>query len=93
VGVAERGDGVDAEVSDVCGRLYRDCYGCGDLGFDCCGVAGWGVGVVCCDDGFVGGATFVAGGSRLIGCGDRGTARLIGFEVVAVSYDDGRGDE
>ncbi len=47
---------------------------------------------MCCDAGSVGGSAFVAGGSRLIG-GDGGAAGLVGFEVVAVAYDDGGTDE
>ena len=92
VGVAECGDGVDAEVSGLCGGLCCDCYGCGDFSFGCGALAAVGVGALCGDAGLYGGEAFVAGGSGLVG-GDGWVAGLIGFEVVAVAYDDGGADE
>jgi hypothetical protein len=49
VGVAECGDGVDAEVSGLCGGLCCDCYGGGDFGFSGGALAVVGVGALCGD--------------------------------------------
>ena len=92
MGFAECGDGVDAEVSGLCGGLCCDCDGCGDFGFGCGALAVVGVGALCGDAGLYGGEAFVAGGSGLVG-GDGGVAGLVGFEVVAVADDDGGADE
>ena len=92
MGVAECSDGPDAEVSDVCGCLCGYCNGCGDFSFGCGALAGGGPCDVCCDADGVGGTAFAASSSWLIG-GDGGAASLVGFEVVAVTYDDGGCDE
>jgi hypothetical protein len=55
VGFAECGDGVDAEVSGLCGGLYRDCYGRGDFGFGGGALAVASVGALCGDAGLDGG--------------------------------------
>ena len=92
MGIAECGDGVDAEVSGLCGGLCCDCYGRGDFGFNGGAPAVAGVGDVCGDAGLAGGEAFVAGSSGLVG-GDGGVAGLVGFDVVAVADDDGGSDQ
>ena len=92
MGGAKCGDGVDAEVSGLCGGLYCDCYGCRNFGFGCGAFAVGDARALCGDAGLDGGETFVTGGSGLVG-GDGGIAGLVGFEVVAVADDDGGADE
>ena len=55
MGIAERGDGVDAEVSGLRSGLCRDCYGCGDFCFGCGALAVVGVGALCGDADLYGG--------------------------------------
>jgi hypothetical protein len=90
VGAAECSDGVDAEVSSLCGGLCGDCYGRGDFRFGGGALAVAGVGALCGDAGLAGGEAFVADGSAPL-VEDGGIA--VGLEVVAVAYDDSGEDK